>query len=494
MNPFAFAVLASACVFGAQRARAADLPVPYNHVEYKQIGNTYSWTPLNGPTPGGGGVVFRGDTTISTAEPKISTMQRLPFDKRGDVPPSQMAKVTSPFTKANFGKALTAAAKIAWPIGVAMQAGDIYDYLKSLGLENVRNAGDGIAASKPSDSSIRSDGYEYAVSGRPSYYPSPGQACQAFLQNLGSAGDYYQYAPVGLETLPDNRYLCVYSMVQKSDGTVISPRIVNNIERRAGSCPAGSYIGPSGCSQVPDLQEVDQAGIEDMIAQQSGWPTAAARALQSALQVPGVTIETKMPTVTGPSSVPGTKETTTTGTNLEPGTTNQVPAGTPGAQPGTVTTTTTTTNNATYNNNQVTNNYKTTVTTTVTNNVTNQTTTINESETEKEQQEDETPNDTPLGGIPNLYERKYPDGIKGIWNEKSAELKQLPLFTLAERLMPTGISGGVCPTWHVDLSFGHGFGEYGLQDVSPPCWIWDIAKVIIIASALILARALVFGG
>ena len=100
--------------------------------------------------------------------------------------------------------------------------------------------------------------------------------------------------------------------------------------------------------------------------------------------------------------------------------------------------------------------------------------------------------DKPLPDQPKLYEPKYPDGISGIWNSKLQEIKETPLFNLAPDLLPN-VSTGSCPSWKVDLSID-GWTNAGLQDVSPPCWVWDVAKLVIIASALLLARRLIFGG
>lgn len=100
--------------------------------------------------------------------------------------------------------------------------------------------------------------------------------------------------------------------------------------------------------------------------------------------------------------------------------------------------------------------------------------------------------DKPLPDQPKLYEPKYPDGITGVWNSKFQEIKATPLFNLAPSLLPN-VSAGTCPSWKVDLSID-GWTNAGLQDVSPPCWVWDVAKLVIIASALLLARRLIFGG
>lgn len=100
--------------------------------------------------------------------------------------------------------------------------------------------------------------------------------------------------------------------------------------------------------------------------------------------------------------------------------------------------------------------------------------------------------DSPLPSQPKLYEPKYPDGLTGVWNSKVQEIKATPLFSLGSQLMPT-VGGGSCPSWTFDLGIDRWVGA-GSHDVSPPCWVWDVAKLVIIGSALLLARRLIFGG
>lgn len=208
------------------------------------------------------------------------------------------------------------------------------------------------------------------------------------------------------------------------------------------------------------------------------------------------TLPTSQPSASGPSSSPGSSSTSSKETSVSPGTTQPVAPGTPGAQPATQTTQTTTTNNITYNNNVVNNTITTTTTITITNNITNETSppTTDTQETNKpDPEEEDPPVDTPLGEVPKLYERKYPEGLIGIWNQKSQQIKESAVFTLAAELMPTGLTTGTCPSWPINLDFAW-WASYGERDVAPPCWIWDVAKTIIIISALLLARALIFGG
>jgi len=162
----------------------------------------------------------------------------------------------------------------------------------------------------------------------------------------------------------------------------------------------------------------------------------------------------------------------------------------------TKTTTETKTQNLSYDKNTVTSNTVTNTTTNITNNVTNQTTNINNSNKTETTSQDppkaDFATDTPLGDLPKLYERKYPDGLSGIWDLKSQQLKQTQIVSFANQLLPQ-FNGGSCPSWTIDLELAS-WANFGVQNVSPDCAVWDWARIIILVSALILARALVFGG
>ena len=97
-----------------------------------------------------------------------------------------------------------------------------------------------------------------------------------------------------------------------------------------------------------------------------------------------------------------------------------------------------------------------------------------------------------LPGAPELYKKRYENGIKGVWDDKSKQLKKTPLGGLASRILPT-VNSGECPRWMVDLNLG-GRWNFGTWNVAPPCWIWPIMKAIVICCALIFASRLIFGG
>jgi hypothetical protein len=493
-----FRLLPLLVLLSSSAAFAEDLPVPYQHLEYKQTGNVYEWKPLTKTGPGTGGVVFRGDTTISNAEPKISTQARLPYDKRpdSDIPGAHKVKVSSPITKANYGKALLLAGKIAWPIGVFLQAGEIFDYLTELGYQGIKNTPNGITAQIPIDGEqFTPDGYEYFDGS--SYVNNPNSACNSIANNLPKGGGVQTYSHT-FESLSGSAgsYSCRIKTIDTYQGVPRAPSYGNYpLSSRLTGCPIGHIRVAGGCViKTTSMQDVTEQEIANKIAQESGWGNQHAKALQEALNVPGVTIETETPTVTGPSTTPGTTTTATRSTQVSEGTTTEVPPGTPGAQPATATTTTTTVTNNTYQGNKLT----TTTTTNTTTNITNNTTNITNNTVQETKQTDETPKDeapptdTPLGPIPELYTRKYPDGIVGVWNDKKQSFKDSSVGQLVEQIIPSGMGDGGCPQWQLPLDIG--IANYGTYDVSIPCDYWGYIRVIMIVASLFLARALIFGG
>jgi len=156
--------------------------------------------------------------------------------------------------------------------------------------------------------------------------------------------------------------------------------------------------------------------------------------------------------------------------------------------------------NYTYDGPNVTKSGTTTTTTTVAPDGTTtstSTTTTTESAAdvgvEQPSSEESAPTDTPLPEVPNLYTRKYPDGMEGIWNTAKQQLASSPLMTLKDQLMPSLPSSGTCPTFMIPADLAV-WAPYGNLDVSPPCWVWDFGRLVTLIGAFLLARALIFGG
>lgn len=108
--------------------------------------------------------------------------------------------------------------------------------------------------------------------------------------------------------------------------------------------------------------------------------------------------------------------------------------------------------------------------------------------------------DTPLGSpdllvdmpeVPDFYEQKYPGGFGGEWDSFKTAIDQTPFFGLIDQLTPNW-TGGQCPSW--SMSFNWGFVDLGTHVIEPPCWIFPILKIIVMVTALFVARGLVFGG
>lgn len=224
-----------------------------------------------------------------------------------------------------------------------------------------------------------------------------------------------------------------------------------------------------------DPQPSNVQALEDAIANRASWPpsSALARAMRDAINS-GEIVPVHPEDVTGPATTPGPVSTTTDAVNN-------------------TTTTTTTTNHHTYNGPNVT---TTTTTTTVTidnttNNIISSTTTTAEPvlpDSQAETEDDNTPaTDTPLPAITKLYEPEFPDGLEGVWNDRKAQLLDTSLFQIIPALMPNVGDGG-CPQWSIPSIYG------GTLNASVPCNVWYFMRLVIIISALLLARRLIFGG
>ena len=292
--------------------------------------------------------------------------------------------------------------------------------------------------------------------GGDTWYTSHVTACTAYAQSLGTKFLYQDSAPGG-----PTSYRCEFKWggswtFHTVPARVIPPYDTSSEEwkpesKESWASEVGKKLGDLPISKVANL-------IRD--------------ALQS-----GETVELEPPSVTGPASSPGTTSTTT--------------------NPDGSTSTTTTTNHFQYDGDNITHN-----TTTVTNtcvqsgscSTTSTTTTNTPPDKSDDSEKDISVSDKSFGDIPELYKPKFPDGLTGVWTTRKAELNNSSLSSLVGVLMPPmSEAGGTCPNWQIDLDLA-GFAAYGSWNVAPPCWIWDFAKAIVIISALVLARALVFGG
>lgn len=323
-------------------------------------------------------------------------------------------------------------------------------------------------------------------------YATPLLACRAVYPNTVSYPNLY---------ITNVNAVQVWCWNQPASG---SPTQLLNISA-APKCAPGDYVksgtyAPNAIcigAPCPTGQARDSVSNACTVAAAAGTPvsdptfannvfptisrTIAGQMLQQAVNA-GDPVPADPAIISGPASVTSSPQVTTTTNSV----TNQT----------TVTTNTTTVNN-TYAgstlNYTVSNNSQTTI-----NGVPTQTTTEGVN-TEDPPPESETPpdeqvtvNDTAMPDVPILYERKYPDGIAGVWSARIAEMKATPVFSLSAIFAPT-VGAGSCPTWTFNANIGP-MMNFGQGVISPPCWLWTALKAVLIITALMICRRIIFGG
>ncbi|MET3371772.1 hypothetical protein ABIC89_000813 [Variovorax boronicumulans] len=415
---------------------------------------------------------------LSGGKSDFEALLEMPF-KLSDLPPDK-GTVKGVITPANIGKALRGG------IG-GYVAGEAFKRLTEAAC--VRLAG-GSMQPIPSGAweecvvgqpSPQSSGVEYKVDWAPliQWHPTKEAACaadMAYFNGSQAAGIGVNYSVVG--------DVCNYRINDASSGSYLATSS-REIRPRASSCPAGKYVWSDGsCHDEPQVSDTTWRPITTDQAQQKFEDAIKSDANKDAVWDAlrdywnkGGQIEIDQPlSVTGPAQ--SSASTTTTQT------TQQTSNG-----PETHTTTSTTVINYNYAGDTVTVNQTTTnVTRNQAGDVVSTSTT-----TSAPQPTEEAPTDTALPPVPDLYVRKYPNGMEGIYDEYKDQLKNTSLVQLASQLMPQVGDGGTCPSWPLNMNLAT-WAAYGVHDVAPPCWIWGVAKAILILSALLLARALIFGG
>lgn len=433
-------------------------------------------------TPNGGtfGELLNRPANLSGGRSDFERLTEMPF-KLPDIPPDK-GKVKGALTPANIGKALRggvggylageAFKRLAEEACVRMMGGTMQLTESGAWEECVP----GIPP-KPST------GLEYKTQGwnaTDEWFPTFGAACDAataYLNAVSSNGNTY------------TTHTCTrqwYSMnMRVPSGTVYQDYQGVPMLERATTCPAGQYKWSDGsCHPEPQVSDVEYRPITTEQAQQKledviKNPANASKVWDAMRDYAdkGGNFDMDQPlSVEGPAQSPASTTTSQT--------TQQTASG-----PQVHTTTNTTVINYSYAGDTITFNQTTTsVTRNEAGDVISSTTTNTTPEPV-----DEPPTDTPLPPVPDLYVRKYPNGMEGIYDEYKDQLKNTSLVQLASQLMPQVGDGGTCPSWPLNLNLAT-WAAYGVHDVAPPCWIWGVAKAILILSALLLARALIFGG
>lgn len=264
------------------------------------------------------------------------------------------------------------------------------------------------------------------------------------------------------------------------------------------NCPNGFIGSGTTCSQTPPVAqpftESDYAALAAALAsiQNSEWLRDIMRRSCQGSSSPAACYDdlTQWGTLTGPASQTDSPVTKTTSTTYPDGTTS---------------TTATTTQN-TYNYNYSPTFFDVTTTTVTTTNVdgdvTTTTTTDQQPETETpseteqqpEEEEDEQDyqfTDSDLPEIEPFYEQQYPGGLSGVWETRKAEIDNSPFLDFLQSFVPS--FSGTCPTFGLDFNMGQWLSA-GHIDFMSLCFVFDFIKIILLVSAVFLARSLVFGG
>lgn len=393
----------------ALSAGAAEIPFEgqRNTIEYKQAGNTYTWSPVTGETPKSG-IPYRPDLSkgaVSDTEPKVKWSPRLPYEHKGgdsakvniraSVDPAKVAAKAKDAIKAGAAGLATGGGYVALAsITCTLLCDAAIEALKDWGVDQLGISDDGDVLIPQEDHSLEpviSDGYYWYLDNNASVmHLSPASACVAGHPFMHGDQEYFfDYLKMQSAT----SFSCV-SKTQYSWGWS-SSIIIGGRRGGVSDCPAGHYIVGGVCQE--SLPAVNIPAGEYLTGKYmgQGWSyhwakmTAEIVAANGNVFTDGTSVE-----ITGPSIVPLSTSETRTSVNLIPGTNTPAPVGHTGpTDPGTQTTTSTTTAKNVYNpapfgtgsGPSMTTGQQVQTTTNITNNVTNNTTTSNTTVTETDQ-------------------------------------------------------------------------------------------------------------
>lgn len=422
--------------------------------------------------------LLKGPANLKDGKSDFERLLDLPF-KLPDIP-ADKASLKGVLTPKNIGKALRGGVQ-------GYVAGEAFKRLAEAacvrlmgGSMQMTDSGAWEECVPGAPPSPQSDGYNYSPQNAAPWFPTRQGACDRAVTLQSTAAGYTNYTGWSGQVITSGGDTgnCLVR-ANSPGGDPFST--VWRIYRQSSSCAVGKYVWSDGsCHDQPQVTDVTWRSITTDQAQQK---------LEGAIKVPGnandvwdairdyvdkggkIDIDEPL-SVTGPAQSPASVTSSQT---------------TSGGQ--TLTTTNTTVINYNYAGDTITVNQ-------ITNSVTrNQAGDVVSSTTTNgaPPPSDEAPTDTPLPPVPDLYTRKYPQGMEGIYDQYKDQLKNTSLVQLSKQLMPNVGDGGTCPSWPINLNWDWWI-MYGVHDVAPPCWIWDVAKAILILSALLLARALIFGG
>jgi len=92
-----------------------------------------------------------------------------------------------------------------------------------------------------------------------------------------------------------------------------------------------------------------------------------------------------------------------------------------------------------------------------------------------------------------LWKKKYPNGISGVLNEKFTAIKASSLGGLVGQLAPNLPNTGACPSWSFAMNIGQHM-NFGGASLNMPCGVWSFVRIVLLITAALVARRLIFGG
>jgi hypothetical protein len=253
----------------------------------------------------------------------------------------------------------------------------------------------------------------------------------------------------------------------------------SGFDSSTGTCRASMLLDPSE-SQWASMEDFAAAQnsdfVRDMVEKSCEGSLAPARCFDEM---------SDWGDLIGPSSQVGPAKTTVTTTKNADGTTSV--------------TTTTTQNRYEYNYGDNHYNYSTTTKVTeTTDGVTTEKETSDgglpapgEEPSETEEDESHSFADTAMPAVPSFYEQQYPDGLAGVWDDASAQVKNSEFMLFLNGFIPS--FSGSCPSFGLSFNIAS-WASYGSIGFSSLCYVFDFIKVILLVTALFTFRAITFGG
>lgn len=117
------------------------------------------------------------------------------------------------------------------------------------------------------------------------------------------------------------------------------------------------------------------------------------------------------------------------------------------------------------------------------------------SEQERKEQENKVwkSNGKTVAEIPaeGWYESQYPDGLGGIWSDKSTALQETAFIESITDTFTFTVGAGSCPSFSIPLPSLIGGGDMALPI---NCTVYNFVGIVMVIGSLFLARRLVFGG